>query len=149
MFEKAPNGHLVNDLIVFNGLNEGVSKGFIFEPPDLTNAQVAELNDFQDQLSILLASLSEQQRLQIQFYCDSDYRTELLRYREETKSAWAAPKRWALEPTCKNGACSGRRDTFVGRRSARSVALGRDKPEWILRGSHEICVSRSDSDSQQ
>jgi hypothetical protein len=93
MFEKAPNGHFVNDLIVFNGLNEGgyVSKGFIFEPPDLTNAQVSELNDFQDQLSILLASLSEQQRLQIQFYCDSDYRAELLRYREETKSvtnAW-------------------------------------------------------------
>jgi type IV secretion system protein TrbE len=89
MFEKAPNGHFVNDLIVFNGLNEGgyVSKGFIFEPPDLTNAQVGELNDFQDQLSILLASLSEQQRLQIQFFCDSDYRPELLRYREETKMA--------------------------------------------------------------
>jgi hypothetical protein len=89
MFEKAPNGHFVNDLIVFNGLNEGgyVSKGFIFEPPDLTNAQVSELNDFQDQLSILLASLSEQQRLQVQFFCDSDYRPELLRYREETKNA--------------------------------------------------------------
>ena len=89
MFEKAPNGHFVNDLIVFNGLNEGgfVSKGFVFEPPDLTNAQVGELNDFQDQLSILLASLSEQQRLQIQFFCDSDYRPELLRYREETKKA--------------------------------------------------------------
>jgi hypothetical protein len=89
MFEKAPNGHFVNDLIVFNGLNEGgyVSKGFIFEPPDLTNAPVAELNDFQDQLSIFLASLSEQQRLQIQFFCDSDYRPELLRYREETNNA--------------------------------------------------------------
>ena len=89
MFEKAPNGHFVNDLIVFNGLNEGgcVSKGFIFEPADLTNAQIGELNDFQDQLSILLASLSEHQRLQIQFFSDADYRPELLRYREETKHA--------------------------------------------------------------
>jgi type IV secretion system protein TrbE len=89
MFEKAPNGHFVNDLIVFNGLNEGgyVAKGFLFEPPDLTNAQVSELHDFQDQLSILLASINEQQRLQIQFFCDSDYRPELLRYHEETKKA--------------------------------------------------------------
>jgi type IV secretion system protein TrbE len=89
MFEKAPNGHFVNDLIVFNGLNEGgyVAKGFIFEPPDLTNAQTGELHEFQDQLSILLASLSEQQRLQVHFYCDSDYRAELLRYRDETQKA--------------------------------------------------------------
>ncbi|MDX1951087.1 MAG: hypothetical protein SFY81_02820 [Verrucomicrobiota bacterium] len=89
MFQKAPNGHFVNDLIVFNGLDEGgfVAKGFHLEPPDLTNAQVSELHEFQDQLCILLASLGEQQRLQIQFYCDSDYRPELLRYREETKKA--------------------------------------------------------------
>ena len=57
MFEQSPNGYFVNDLIVFNSLNAGgyVSKGFIFEPPDLTNAQVSELNEFQDQLSLLLA----------------------------------------------------------------------------------------------
>ena len=57
MFEESPNGYFVNDLIVFNSLNAGgyVSKGFIFEPPDLTNAQVSELNGFQDQLSLLLA----------------------------------------------------------------------------------------------
>ena len=35
----------------------------------------------------MLASLGEQQRLQIQFFCDSDYRQELLRYQEETKKA--------------------------------------------------------------
>lgn len=76
-------------MIVFNSLREGgyVSKGFIFEAPDLTNAQAAELNGFQDQLSLMLASLGEQQRLQIQFFSDSDYRQELLRYQDETKKA--------------------------------------------------------------
>src|SRR5580693_8938536 len=89
MFEQTPNGYFLNDLIVFNSLKEGgyVSKGFLFEAPDLTNAQVGELNDFQDQLSLMLASLGEQQRLQIQFFCDSDYRQELLRYQQETQKA--------------------------------------------------------------
>ncbi len=87
MFDQAPNGYFVNDLIVFNSLKEGgyVSKGFIVEAPDLSNAEVSQLNDFQDQLSLLLASLGENQRLQVQYFCDSDYRQELLRYHEETQ----------------------------------------------------------------
>ena len=89
MFEESPNGHFINDLIVFNSLNAGgyVSKGFIFEPPDMINAQVSELNEFQDQLSLLMQSITENQRLQIQYYCDSDYRHELLRYNAETQKA--------------------------------------------------------------
>lgn len=87
MFEKAPNGYFIRDLIVFNRLAHGgyVSKGFIFQPPDLANAQVAELNDFQNQICLLLASLHDNQRLQVQFFCDSDYRNELLRYQQETE----------------------------------------------------------------
>lgn len=89
MFEQAPNGHFLQDLIVFSGLRKGghVAKGFIFEPQDLMNAAPAHLNEFQDQLSLLLASLHEHQRLQVQWFCDSDYRAELLRYREETERA--------------------------------------------------------------
>lgn len=87
MFENAPNGYFVHDLIVFNGLSQGgyVSKGFIFHPPDLSNVQISELNGFQDQICLLLASLSDNQRLQVQFFCDSDYRKELLRYEQETE----------------------------------------------------------------
>ena len=87
MFERAPNGFFVRDLIVFNLLRRGgfVSKGFVFEAPDLTNSQVADLNDFQDQLCLLLASLHETQRLQVQYFCDSDYKGELLRYQQETE----------------------------------------------------------------
>src|SRR5262245_54263953 len=89
MFEQAPNGYFLNDLLVFNGLSEGgyVSKGFIFEPSDLRTAEVSALSAFQDQLALLLGSLTDEQRLQVQYWCDSDYRTELLRYRDETDTA--------------------------------------------------------------
>ncbi|MDQ3623281.1 MAG: hypothetical protein M3463_12450 [Verrucomicrobiota bacterium] len=89
MFESAPNGHFVQDMIVYGGLQRGshVAKGFFFEPPELTNAAPVHLNEFQDQVSLLLASLHEHQRLQVQWFCDSDYRAELMRYREETERA--------------------------------------------------------------
>jgi len=44
-----------------------VSKGFIFEAPT-SRTVVADLNDFQDQLCLLLASLHENQRLQVQYF---------------------------------------------------------------------------------
>jgi type IV secretion system protein TrbE len=89
MFERAPNGYFVRDLVIFNHLRRGgyVAKGFWFEAPDLTNSPAADLNAFQDQLCLLLASLHENQRLQVQYFCDSDYKEELLRYQRETGRA--------------------------------------------------------------
>ncbi len=87
MFDRAPNGFFVRDLIVFNHLRRGgyVSKGFVFEAPDLANSPADDLNEFQDQLCLLLASLHEHQRLQVQYFSDSDYKGELLRYQQETE----------------------------------------------------------------
>jgi hypothetical protein len=87
MFERPPNGFFVRDLILFNHLRRGgyVAKGFVFEAPDLTNSPIADLNDFQEQLCLLLASLHENQRLQVQYFSDSDYKAELLRYQQETE----------------------------------------------------------------
>src|SRR5438034_1774247 len=87
MLERAPNGFFIRDMMIFNHLRRGgyVSKGFIFEAPDLTNSPAADLNDFQVQLCLLLASLQEHQRLQVQYFCDSDYKGELLRYQQETE----------------------------------------------------------------
>lgn len=89
MFESAPNGYFLNDLIVFHGLRKGchVSKGFVLEPADLSAAAPEHLNAFQDQLALLLACLHNKLRLQVQWFCDSDYRAELLRYREQTDRA--------------------------------------------------------------
>src|SRR5271156_3895187 len=87
MFERPPNGFFIRDLILFNQLRRGgyVAKGFIFEAPDLTNSPIADLNEFQEQLCLLLASLHENQRLQVQYFSDSDYKAELLRYQQETE----------------------------------------------------------------
>src|SRR6266545_7098275 len=98
MLERAPNGFFIRDMMLFNHLRRGgyVSKGFIFEAPDLTNSPAADLNDFQDQLCLLLASLQENQRLQVQYFCDSDYKEELLRYQQETErmsNAWTKRSR--------------------------------------------------------
>src|SRR2546423_8950555 len=64
MFEAPPDGFFIRDLLVFKGLRQGgyVAKGFVFEPPDLNNAQISELNDFQNQISLVLASLNDDQR---------------------------------------------------------------------------------------
>ncbi len=72
--------------MVFGSLDKGgiVAKGFTFEAPDFQNADDLELNRFHDQIALLLATLGANQRLQVQWYCDSDYRQELLRYREHT-----------------------------------------------------------------
>jgi hypothetical protein len=98
MFEPSPNGYFVRDLIIFSHLRRGghVAKGFILDAPDLVNSPVADLNDFQDQICLLLASLQENQRLQIQYFCDSDYKDELLRYQRETErftNAWTKRSR--------------------------------------------------------
>jgi hypothetical protein len=87
MNEVPPDGFFVRDLIVFQQLRRGgyVSKGFFIEAPDLANSPIADLNDFQDQLCLLLASLHENQRLQVQYFCDSDYKAELQRYQAETE----------------------------------------------------------------
>ena len=89
MFEPAPNGYFINDLVVFHGLGKGchVSKGFVFEPPELGTAAPEHLNAFQDQIALVLACLHDRMRLQVQWFCDSDYRAELLRYHEQTQRA--------------------------------------------------------------
>ena len=89
MFESAPNGYFLNDLMVFHGLGKGccVSKGFLIEPPELSTASPEHLNAFQEQIALVLACLHEKLRLQVQWFCDSDYRAELLRYHEQTEKA--------------------------------------------------------------
>jgi hypothetical protein len=88
MISQAPDGYFVRNMILFGHARRGgyVGKGFMVEAPDLSNSPVADLNLFQDQLCLLLASLPENQRLQVQYYCDSNYREELLRYQRETET---------------------------------------------------------------
>jgi hypothetical protein len=51
------------------------------------NAAPEHQNAFQDQIALLLACLHDRMRLQVQWFCDSDYRAELLSYHEQTQRA--------------------------------------------------------------
>jgi hypothetical protein len=87
--DKAPNGYFAEGLILYGNLETGsmASKGFIVEPPDLHNASISLLNEFQDKIRIFLATLNAKQRAQIQWTCNSDYKKELTRYHQETARA--------------------------------------------------------------
>ena len=81
------DGYLVEDMIVFNGLQKGgyVGRGYRIQAPDCENSDVTWLNRIEDEIRVLLASLKDTTRLQVQWSVDSDYKRELLAYYEQTK----------------------------------------------------------------
>ena len=93
------DGYLMEDLIVYRGLQKGgyVGKGFRVHPPDCENAEVVWLNKLEDDLRILLSSLKETARMQVHWSVDSDYKRELLDYYARTKelatNAWSQEQR--------------------------------------------------------
>ena len=93
------DGYLVDGMIVFNGLQKGgyVGRGFRVHAPDCENSDVTWLNRMEDELRVLLASLKETTRMQVQWSVDSDYKRELLDYYEQTKmrstDAWSTRQR--------------------------------------------------------
>jgi type IV secretion system protein TrbE len=94
--DNAPNGFFAEGLILYGNLETGaiVGKGFIVKPPDLHNASTNLLNAFQDKIRIFLAGLTSRQRVQVQWTCNSDYRKELLQYREKTLECDLPEVRW-------------------------------------------------------
>src|SRR4051812_14761042 len=93
------DGYLGENVIVFEGLRRGgyISRGFEVTAPDLENADPVHHNALEADLVALLTVLKPTQRLQIQWTVNSDYRAELLRYREETNrlatNAWTKRQR--------------------------------------------------------
>jgi hypothetical protein len=73
--------------MIFGALDQGgwASKGYVLQPPDLRGGSVAQLNAYQEKIRTLLANLSEGMRVQFQWTCNCDYRTELTRYFRETE----------------------------------------------------------------
>ena len=84
---KPIDGYLVDDLIVYRGLQKGgyVGRGFRIHPPDGENADVGWLNRLEDEMRVLLASLKDTARMQFHWSVDSDYQRELLAYYAKTK----------------------------------------------------------------
>ncbi|MCB1469111.1 MAG: hypothetical protein KDK08_18655, partial [Rhizobiaceae bacterium] len=84
---KLTDGYLVDDLIIYRGLQKGghIGRGFRVHPPDDENADVAWLNHLEDEMRVLLASLKETARMQFHWSVDSDYQRELLAYYAKSK----------------------------------------------------------------
>ena len=84
---KQPNGWFVNDMIAFNELdNRGwISKGFEIETRDSRQAKNLQLNETHFRIATFLKMLSKETRVQFNWYVDSDYRKELLKYKEATE----------------------------------------------------------------
>jgi hypothetical protein len=85
--DRPPNGILADGLMLYGSLERGaiVAKGFSIESADWRGASFARLNAFQDQLRALLALATSGRRLQFQWACDADYRSELQQYHEATQ----------------------------------------------------------------
>ena len=96
---KLTDGYLVDDLIVYRGLQKGghIGRGFRVHPPDAENADVNWLNRLEDELRVLLASLKDTARMQFHWSVDSDYQRELLAYYAKSKelatNAWSRRQR--------------------------------------------------------
>lgn len=83
----ATDGYCVGDLIVYRGLDKGgaIGKGYEITVPDMENADPEYLERMEDDLRIVLASLKDTERLQVQYYVGSDFRRPLRRFAAETE----------------------------------------------------------------
>lgn len=84
---EAPNGHFLEEMIVYGSLEKGgvVSKGFRIEPPCLRSSSPKERNAYKHRLIGLLKTISGNQHIQVQWSCNSDYTDELTQYHEATE----------------------------------------------------------------
>jgi hypothetical protein len=80
-----PDCYLVDDLLIFGDITRGViCQGIDVSMPDQTNVEADVINALEGDLRTFLANLQEGERLQVQFYKDSDYERELERYQRIT-----------------------------------------------------------------
>ena len=81
-----PDCYSVDDLLVFGDISHGViCQGINVSIPDQSNVEAEVLNALESDLRTFLANIQEGERLQIQFYKDSDYQRELDRFQRVTE----------------------------------------------------------------
>ena len=81
-----PDCYSVDDLLVFGNISHGViCQGINVSLPDQSNVEAEVLNALESDLRTFLANIQEGERLQVQFYKDSDYQRELDRFQRVTE----------------------------------------------------------------
>lgn len=83
---KLTDGHYLNGFLIFGNLDKSgfASRGFEIQPPDLRNASVSSLHEFEDRLRRLLSSFQPPVRMQWFWSVNSDYREALEQYNQTT-----------------------------------------------------------------
>src|SRR5258708_30200307 len=87
---RIPDCYLVEDLLVFGDIAKGViCQGIEVNVPDQSNVEQDVSNALENDLRTFLSNLQDGERLQVQFYKDSDYQRELERFQKITEKAGA------------------------------------------------------------
>src|ERR1700704_5980380 len=83
-----PDCYSVEDLLVFGDISKGIiCQGIEVIVPDQSNVEAENSIALESDFRTFLANLQDGERLQIQFYKDSDYQRELERFQKITEKA--------------------------------------------------------------
>ena len=84
---KLQDGYYIQDLVIFGKFDKTghAAKGFEIQPPDLRNAAVTVLHDFEDKLRRLLVTVRPPAKMQWNWSVNSDYKEELEAYDQATE----------------------------------------------------------------
>jgi hypothetical protein len=87
--DHAPNGMFCDGLLLFGAPERGAiaAKGFWVEPPDMRGASIDRLNSVQEQVRALLALITPNRRIQVQWWPDGNYAPELANYHRASAGA--------------------------------------------------------------
>jgi hypothetical protein len=83
-----PDGYFFDEHLVFGDLGTGsvLSKGYIVQFPDLSASDDQAFIDLESDIRLMLGSLNNGERLQLQFYTSSDFSTSLNRFMGITRA---------------------------------------------------------------
>jgi hypothetical protein len=87
MSNVIPDGYFFNDHVVFGDLCKGgvLSRGFAIDFPDLSASDDQAFIDLESDIRLMLGSLRDEERLQLDFYTSSDFSPALDRFLEDTR----------------------------------------------------------------
>ena len=93
---KLADGHYIKGFLIFGNLDKSgfAAKGFEIQPPDLRNAAIDTLHEFEDKLRRLLVTIQSPARTQWHWNVNSDYKDVLEAFDRRTEKL--AENEWSI-----------------------------------------------------
>ena len=88
MSSLIPDGYFFDEHVVFGDLGKGsvLSKSYAVQFPDLSASDEQACIDLESDIRLMLGSLNNHERLQLQFYTSSDFSASLNRFMGVTRA---------------------------------------------------------------